>query len=107
MTDNLTTPLQILKQYWKYPAFRPLQEDIIESVLNKMGDVDKILIAGDYAKGIDSGNIEVIIVGNEINYQYLTQLEEKIENLISRRVSFFLTARPPVQKNLITIYTKQ
>ena len=82
-------------------------EDIIESVLDRMGDVDKILIAGDYAKGIDSGNIEVIIVGNEINFQYLTQLEEKIENLISRRVNFFLTARPPVQKHLITIYTKQ
>ena len=28
-----------------------------------MGDVDKILMASDYAKGIDSGNIEVIIVG--------------------------------------------
>ena len=81
-------------------------EDIIESVLDRMGDVDKILIAGDYAKGIDSGNIEVIIVGNEINYKYLTQLEEKIENLISRRVNFFLTARSPVQKHLITIYTK-
>ena len=36
-----------------------------------MGDVDKILIAGDYAKGIDSGSIEVIIVGNEINYKYI------------------------------------
>ena len=81
-------------------------EDIIESVLDKMGDVDKILIAGDYAKGIDSGNIEVIIVGNQINFKYLTQLEEKIENLISRRVSFFLTARSPVQKDLITIYSK-
>jgi len=80
-------------------------EDIIESVLNRMGDVEQILIAGDYAKGIDSGNIEVIIVGNKVNFKYLTQLEEKIENLISRRVSFFLTSRSPIQKDLITIYS--
>ena len=72
-----------------------------------MGDVDQILITGDYAKGIDSGNIEVVIVGNQINFKYLAQLEKKIENLISRRVSFFLTARPPVQKHILTIYNKQ
>ncbi|MBK9337147.1 MAG: RecQ family ATP-dependent DNA helicase [Lewinellaceae bacterium] len=29
----MTEPLTILQQYWKYPAFRPLQEDIIRSVL--------------------------------------------------------------------------
>ncbi|MCS7037120.1 MAG: ATP-dependent DNA helicase RecQ [Saprospiraceae bacterium] len=30
----MATPLSILQQYWKYPAFRPLQEDIIQSVLS-------------------------------------------------------------------------
>ncbi len=30
----ISTPLSVLQQYWKYPAFRPLQEDIIQSVLN-------------------------------------------------------------------------
>ncbi len=29
----MTEPLAILQQYWKYPAFRPLQEDIVRSVL--------------------------------------------------------------------------
>ena len=81
-------------------------EDIVETVLERMGDVEQILIAGDYAKGIDSGNIEVIIVGSEINFKYISQLEEKIEDLISRRVSFFLTSRLPLKKNTINIYSK-
>ena len=29
------SPAEILRQYWGYPAFRPLQEEIIQSVLNK------------------------------------------------------------------------
>ena len=28
------TPNQLLQHYWKYPAFRPLQEDVIDAVLN-------------------------------------------------------------------------
>ena len=81
-------------------------EDIVETVLERMGDVEQILIAGDYAKGIDSGNIEVIIVGSEINFKYISQLENKIEKLISRRVIFFLTSRLPIKKNIISIYSK-
>lgn len=30
----MTEPVAILQQYWKYPAFRPLQEDIIRSALS-------------------------------------------------------------------------
>ncbi|MDA0754325.1 MAG: ArsR family transcriptional regulator [Candidatus Marinimicrobia bacterium] len=81
-------------------------EDIIENILEKMGDVEKIAIIGDYARGVDSGNIEVIVVASEINFKYISQLEKKIEDLISRRVSFFLTSRTPVSKDILIIYSK-
>ena len=71
-----------------------------------MGDVEKIIIIGDYAKGIDSGNIEVVLVGINLNFTYISKLEQKIENLILRKVNFFISAKEPVKKNKITIYSK-
>ena len=56
----------------KHPLFEVMQkivfkhlglEDVVEAVLDRMGDVDKIILIGDYAKGIDSGSIEIFLVG--------------------------------------------
>ena len=52
-------------------------EDIVDVVLKRMGDVKQIIIIGDYAKGIDSGKIEVILVGKNLNFNYISQLESK------------------------------
>ncbi len=99
----------------KHPLFKTLRnvvlkhlglEDIVETVLDRMGNVEQIIITGDYAKGIDSGKIEVILVGKNLNFNYITQLEEKIEKLIGRQVNFFLTSSIPNTKGSITIYSK-
>ena len=55
-----------------------------------MGNVKKIILIEDYAKGIDSKNIEVVLVGQYLNFEYISQLEDKIEKLIGRKVSFYL-----------------
>ena len=49
------------------------------------------MILGDYAKGIDSGLIEVLIVGDNINKDYLDEITEKIEKKIKRKVNFFVS----------------
>ena len=65
-------------------------EDMVETVLNRMGNVNQIILVGDYAKGIDSGKIEVFLIGDSLDMEYIAQLEDKIEKLISRKVSFYL-----------------
>tara|TARA_B100001057_G_scaffold482304_1_gene557429 strand:+ start:1829 stop:2350 length:522 start_codon:yes stop_codon:yes gene_type:complete len=65
-------------------------EDMVDTVLSRMGDVTEIILVGDYAKGIDSGKIEVFLIGDNLDMEYISQLEEKIENLINRKVSFYL-----------------
>ena len=79
-------------------------EDIVENVLERIGDVDKIILIGDYAKGNDSGLIEVFLIGQQLNMDYISQLERKIENLISRKVSFYLASKFLAEREHIVLF---
>ena len=80
-------------------------EDLVEVVLDRMGNVQHILLIGDYAKGLDSGNIEVFLIGKDLNFNYISQLEQKIENLIGRKVSFYLSSNLPTNQSHISLYS--
>lgn len=90
----------------KHPLFATLQkivfqhlglDAIIEMILNRMGNVNQIVLLGDYANGIDSGTIEVLIVGKELNADYIEQLSLKIETEIKRKVIFSLKDAPVIE----------
>jgi predicted transcriptional regulator len=92
-----------------HPLFKTIQkivhkhlgiEEILETVYNRIGEVKKILILGDYAKGIDSGLIEILIVGDNIDKEYLDEISPKIELKIKRKVSFFVSNKSLKQKSL-------
>ena len=99
----------------KHPMFSVLQkvilkhlglEDAVEIVLERMGDVEQIILIGNYAKGIDSGKIEIIIVGQDLNTSYVQNLEEKLEKLISRNVTFFLSASHSLSEDELILFNK-
>ena len=79
-------------------------DEIVETVVNKMGGVKKIILVGDYARGFDSGRIEVFLLGNDLNTEYIEQLAPKIESVIDRQVSFYLTSRFNYDQNHIVLY---
>ncbi len=88
----------------QHPLFSSLQDivhkylgldRIVETVLQRMGEVHQVVLTGDYAEGRDSGIIEVTIVGPRLNADYLEQLAPKVESLIHRRVAFTLSSTPP------------
>ena len=87
----------------QHPLFGPLQhivhtylglDRIVETVLSRMGDVEQVVVTGDYAAGRDSGTIEVTLVGQALNADYLKQLTPKLEAVIGRRVRFTLCDTP-------------
>ena len=100
----------------KHPLFDVLQkvvlkhlglEDVVEKVLERMGAVDEIILVGDYAKGIDSGLIEVFLIGQNLNMGYIAQLEEKIEKLIGRKVSFYLASKFLADREHIMLFSQR
>ena len=82
-------------------------EDLVEKVLERMGNVDQIILVGDYAKGNDSGLIEVFLIGQDLNMGYISQLENKIENLIGRKVSFYLASKFSINKECIVLFNSK
>lgn len=98
-----------------HPLFKPLQkiihkyigiEDILENVYNRIGNVKTIALIGEYAKGNDTGLVEVLIVGDDINANYLTNLEKKLEKVIHRKVQFYISNKLTVNNHLIIFEEK-
>jgi predicted transcriptional regulator len=86
----------------KHPLYRTLKniifqhiglDSIVEMVLDRMGNVAKVVVIGDYANGIDSGTIEVVVIGDELNTEYIENLSVKIEKEIKRKVQFLITQK--------------
>ena len=80
-----------------HPMYKLLQQvvhkylgldTIVETILERMGDVEVIELVGDYAKGIDSGIIEINIVGEKINTEYTQSIIPKIKEIVNRKVLF-------------------
>tara|TARA_B100000963_G_scaffold359614_1_gene387426 strand:- start:4582 stop:5088 length:507 start_codon:yes stop_codon:yes gene_type:complete len=63
-------------------------EEVLEAIVDNIGDVNEIYLMGDSARGIDSGFIEILIIGENINQNYLEEIEVKIEKLLNRKVIF-------------------
>jgi len=60
-------------------------DKVVEQVVSRLGNVELAFITGDYAKGKDSGLIDLVLVG-EIDKTYLQNLVEKLEALIGRKL---------------------
>ena len=88
----------------KHPMFSVLQKVILKHL--GLEDAVEIVLIGDYAKGIDSGKIEIIIVGQDLNTSYVQNLEEKLEKLINRKVAFFLSASHSLSADEIILFNK-
>jgi DNA-binding transcriptional ArsR family regulator len=65
----------------KYLGF----DQIIENVLNRLGNLELAVVVGDYARGNDSGIIDLRLVG-QIDFDYLSNLIPKAETLIKRKI---------------------
>ncbi|MCP9292299.1 hypothetical protein [Gracilimonas sediminicola] len=85
----------VYKVNTKFPMFGELQkiafkhfgiDQIIEQVVQKLGDVNAVYLTGDLARGLDTSIVDVTIIGKNIDSTYLTKLVAKAEDLIGRKI---------------------
>ena len=65
-------------------------DQIVEKVVHKLGDLEKVYLTGGYAKGRDNGIIDLIFVGSKLDTAYLLRLVEKAEGIIERKIRYMV-----------------
>lgn len=98
-----------------HPLFQSLQDLVrtflgidqaIDHVIERTGNVEQVSLLGDYANGVDSGIIEILISGKEIDSAYLLQVSGKTEKLLGKRIKIYLE-RPKEVNGQIILYQKE
>jgi hypothetical protein len=65
-------------------------EELIEKVIDRLGNVQQVYLEGRIAQGLDSDIIDLLIIGDEIDRNYLSTLVEKAEPLIGKRIRYLV-----------------
>ena len=63
---------------------------VIEKVMHRLGNLACIYLTGDFARGKDSPVIELILVGADIDREYLARKVVQAEELVGRKVSYIV-----------------
>jgi hypothetical protein len=89
-TANTKHPLfsEIHNILMKYIGF----DQIIERVISRLGEVDQVYVTGDLSRGLNSEIIDLLFIGN-IDKNYLIELIEKTEDLISKKIRYITYSR--------------
>ena len=78
----------------KHSLFRDIQsvvrkyvglDRLVEDVVNRLGSIDAAYLVGDYARGIDSGLIDIVLIGT-VDPDRLENFIIKTGNLIDRKI---------------------
>lgn len=63
---------------------------VIEKVIHRLGNIFAVYLTGDFARGMDSHVIELILVGADIDREYLARKVKQAEGLVGRKVSYIV-----------------
>lgn len=81
-------------------------DDLMERIVKRMGEVHKAYIVGDYAKGIDSGTIKMVLIGKELDREYLEFIKEKTFEKVQRKVQVSILEEDPGDIQGILVFGK-
>jgi len=60
-------------------------DQVIDSIINRLGSLEKAYLIDDYAEGKDTGIIDILLIGN-IDQHHLNDLTRKTEKYVKRKI---------------------
>ena len=96
----LNSTLEGRRKLYRVNALHPLASDIT-SIVRKVAGIDTVIdrvvenlpglkqvwICGDLARGVPSGSIDCILIGEELNAAYIAGLSGKVHKLVGKKVN--------------------
>ncbi|WP_373399128.1 winged helix-turn-helix domain-containing protein [Algoriphagus halophilus] len=79
-------------------------DDLMERIVKRMGEVEKAYIVGDYALGVDSGTVNMILIGKNLDTDYLDFIREKTYEKVQRKVEVSILDADPGDIQGILVY---
>ncbi len=98
LSSFLSGNKKMFKANTKHPLFNEVHkivlktiglDHVIENVIKRLGKVEKVFLVGDFAQGLDSSIIDLILIG-DIDKNYLIQLVDKAEELVKRKIRYLI-----------------
>jgi len=95
----------------KHPLFKEVHnilrkyigvDEIIDKVVNNLGEVDEVYLVGSLSKGIDFKIIDLVFFGN-IDKEYLVRLIDRVEEHLSRKIRY-VTYEASEKEQVISSY---
>jgi len=92
----------------KHPLFDELKsmvgkvmgiDQVIDGIVQRLGDLEKAYLIDDYAEGKDTGIIDLLLVGN-IDQYHLNDLSRKTERYIKRKIRPLVLSQKEYQQLL-------
>jgi predicted nucleotidyltransferase len=76
---------------------------VIDKVIHRIGNLMSVYLTGDFARGKDSPVIDLILVGENIDREYLTRKVIQAEELVGRKVSYVVLKPSEAENHLIQV----
>ena len=63
-------------------------DKVIESVVDKMGNLVSVYLVGERARGIDTRTIDLVLIGTDLDEEYLQRKIDQCEKMVNRKVDY-------------------
>lgn len=75
-------------------------DKLIERVISQVGDLEQAYLTGDFARGKDSGTVELVLVGNALNTEIIDGLIARVRQNIQREILYSVVSKNEVAELL-------